>query len=336
MPEPRSTGLSGLDAQHDFMRARRRATIAKLVARLRGEPDDVGVVLPYEEVIEALGFVSERSAGLKVVPLDQIVGSVGRGRDFDRRFRPTSGRSRGRWEQIAAAARRGESFPPVDLVKVGELYFVRDGHHRVSVARALGRTDIDAHVTEVVTRIDPDRAMKLSDLPLKSHERVFFERVPLAPEARREIALSDPWDYAVLAEAVEAWGFRAMQSRGEALDREQTAQPLARDRVPPGGRDAARGRPRARLHRDRGLSERGRGALPAAAHPRLERRGPPARDRGSEPPAPLARLRCARLAGPAPRFASLAAQCPHHPRLRAPGRAAPTRPACRPGSGASS
>jgi len=224
MPEPRSTGLSGLDAQHDFMRARRRATIARLIARLRGEPDDVGVVLPYEEVIQALGFVSERSAGLKVVPLDQIVGSVGRGRDFDRRFRPTSARSRGRWEQIAAAARRGESFPPIDLMKVGELYFVRDGHHRVSVARALGRTDIDAYTTEVVTRIDADRAMKLSDLPLKTHERVFSERVPLPSEARREVAVSDPWDYAVLAEAVEAWGFRAMRSRGEALNRAQTAE----------------------------------------------------------------------------------------------------------------
>jgi hypothetical protein len=190
---------------------------------LRGEPDDVGVVLPYEEVIEALGLVSERSVGLQVVPLDQIVGSVGRGRDFDRRFRPTSGRSRGRWEQIAAAARRGEPFPPVDLVQMGELCFVRDGHHRVSVARALGRTDIDAYVTSVVTRVDPDRAIKASDLPLKSHERVFFERVPVPDEARSEIALSDAWDYDVLAEAVEAWGFRTMQSRGEALGRTQTA-----------------------------------------------------------------------------------------------------------------
>ena len=224
MPAPRSTGLSGVDATHDFMRARRRAAIAKLVARLRGEPDDVGVVLPYEEVIEALGFVSERSAGLNVVPLDQIVGSIDRGRDFDRRFRPTSARSRGRWEQIAAAARRGEAFPPVDLVKVGQLYFVRDGHHRVSVARALGRSDIDAYVTDVHTRIDPDKAMKLSDLPLKSHERVFFERVPLPEGARKEIVLSDRDDYDELAEAVEAWGFRAAQSRGEPLDREQTAR----------------------------------------------------------------------------------------------------------------
>jgi hypothetical protein len=222
VPAPRSTGLSSIDAQHDFLRARRRAAIAKLIARLRGEPDDVGIVLPYEEVIEALGFVSEHSVGFRVVQLDQIVGSVGRGRDFDRRFRPTSGRSRGRWEQIAAAARRGESFPPVDLVRVGEIHFVRDGHHRVSVARALGRSDIDAYVTDVVTRIDAGKAMKLSDLPLKSHERVFFERVPLPDEARAEISLTDPWDYAVLAEAVEAWGFRANQSQHELLDRAQT------------------------------------------------------------------------------------------------------------------
>ena len=112
--------------------------MARLVSRLRGEPDDVGVILPYEEVIQALGFVSERSLGLQVVPLDAIVGTIDRGRDFDRQFRPTSRRVRSRWEQIAAAMRRGESLPPVDLLKVGEIYFVRDGHHRVSVARALG------------------------------------------------------------------------------------------------------------------------------------------------------------------------------------------------------
>jgi hypothetical protein len=223
MPEPRTTGMPATDAQHDFMRARRAATVARLAAKLRGEPDDVGVILPYEEVIEALGFVSEHSAGLTVVPLDAIVGSVDRSRDYDRRFRPTSGRTRGRWEQIAAAARRGESFPPVDLVRVGELYFVRDGHHRVSVARALGRTDIDAYVTEVRTRVDADQATKVSDLPFKSHQRVFFDRVPLPLEARSEIVLSEPFDYAILAEMVEAWGFRAMQSRGEAINRKQTA-----------------------------------------------------------------------------------------------------------------
>jgi hypothetical protein len=224
MSTPRSTGMPGLDAQHDFLRARRRATLARLSARLRGEPDDVGVILPYEEVIHALGFVSEHPVGTQVVPLELIVGTVDRGRDFDRRFRPTSRRVRSRWEQIAAAMRRGEAMPPVDLVRVGDIYFVRDGHHRVSVARALGRVDIDALVTEVVTRVGADRAITLANLPTKSHERVFFERVPLPDETRSEIRLSDPWDYTVLAEAVEAWGFRAIQDRDEPLDRRQTAQ----------------------------------------------------------------------------------------------------------------
>jgi hypothetical protein len=216
--------MPGVDAQHDFLRAHRRAALSRLAARLRGEPDDVGVILPYEEVIQALGFVSEHPVGMQVVPLELIVGTVDRGRDFDRRFRPTSRRVRSRWEQIAAAMRRGEPMPPVDLVRVGEIYFVRDGHHRVSVARALSRTDIDARVTEVVTRVGADRRITVADLPTKSHERVFFERVPLPEEARAEIRLSDPWDYAVLAEAVEAWGFRAIQDRDELLDRRETAQ----------------------------------------------------------------------------------------------------------------
>jgi hypothetical protein len=131
---------------------------------------------------------------------------------------------RARWEQIAAAMRRGQSLPPVDLTKVGEIYFVRDGHHRVSVASALGMNDIDAYVTEVVTRVPAEGMVKLTDLPLKSHERIFFERVPLPLEARGEIAISDPWDYAMLAEGVEAWGFRAMQEDGELYDRRQTAE----------------------------------------------------------------------------------------------------------------
>jgi hypothetical protein len=219
----RSTGMPGVDAQHDFMRARRQATLARMAARLRGEPDDVRLVLPYEEVVAALGFVSERPAGSQVVALDAIVGTVDRGRDFDRRFRPTSGSVRSRWEHIAAAMRRGESMPPVDLVRIGEIYFVRDGHHRVSVARALGWVDIDAHITDVVTRVGAERAITLSDLPLKSHKRVFFERVPLPEHARSEILLSDPWDYGKLAEAVEAWGFRTAQDRGEPVNRRETA-----------------------------------------------------------------------------------------------------------------
>jgi hypothetical protein len=220
---PRSTGMPGLDAQTDFLRARRRAALGAMVARLRGEPDDVRHVLPYEEVVEALGYVSEHFAGTAVVPLDAIVGTVDRGRDFDRSFRPTTGRVRSRWEHIAAAMRRGEAMPPVDLVRIGQIYFVRDGHHRVSVARALGHADIDALVTEVVTRVGAERAITLEALPIKSHERVFFERVPLPDNARAEITLTDPWDYGRLAEAVEAWCFRTTQDRGEPVSRREAA-----------------------------------------------------------------------------------------------------------------
>jgi hypothetical protein len=220
---PRSTGMPGIDAQYDFVRARRRAVLAQLAARLRGEPDDVRLILPYAEVIDALGFVSERPAGPAVVALDDIVGTVDRGRDFDRRFRPTSARVRSRWEHIAAAMRRGEAMPPIDLVRIGQIYFVRDGHHRVSVARALGRTEIDAFVTDVVTRVGVQHSITLADLPTKSEERVFFERVPLPDNARSEIVLPDPWSYDKLAEAVEAWGFRTSQERGEAISRRETA-----------------------------------------------------------------------------------------------------------------
>jgi hypothetical protein len=220
----RATGFPAADAQSDFERARRRSALARLSARLRREPGDVGLILPYEEVVDALGYLGERRIGLQMIRLDSIVGTVDRTRDFDRRFRPTTPQLRGRWERIALGMRRGESFPPISVYRVGEIHFVRDGHHRVSVARALGRDVIDAHVSEVRTRVGADRRITLADLPLKGHERLFAERVPLPPEARGEIRLSDPWRLGALAEGVEAWGFRHMQHRAELLSREQIAR----------------------------------------------------------------------------------------------------------------
>jgi hypothetical protein len=228
-----STGFPGSDAQNDFSRARRARLLSDIARRLRREPDDVGLILPFEEVIEALGRTGQHDLGLQVVPLDGVIGSVDRAVDFDRGFRPTSQRLRSRWERIAAAQRRGESMPPVSLFKVGDLYFVRDGHHRVSVAKSLGRSDIDAYVTEVETRVPLDSETRISDLPLKDHERLFFERVPLPAEARSRIRVSDPWDYGVLAEAIEAWGYRAMQERGSFMDRAEVARRWFADEYEP-------------------------------------------------------------------------------------------------------
>jgi hypothetical protein len=219
-----STGFPGSDAQSDFSRARRARLLADIGRRMRREPDDVALMLPFEEVVEALGRIGQHDLGLQVVPLDAIVGSVDRTVDFDRGLRPTSARLRSRWERINAAQRRGEALPPVSLFKVGDLYFVRDGHHRVSVAKSLGRTDIDAYVVEVTTRVKLSEDTLVSDLPFKDHERLFRERVPLPAEARAKISLEDPWDFGTLAEAVEAWGFRAMQHRGTYMDRAEVAR----------------------------------------------------------------------------------------------------------------
>jgi hypothetical protein len=144
------------DAQDDFQRARRHHVVAHLARRLRRDSPDVDVILPFAEVVDALGWVEERDLGQQAIELDSILGTVSRGGErggFDREFRPTTSRVRARWEEIASAMRRGELLPPISVYRVGDIHFVRDGHHRVSVARALGRDMIDAYVVEVVTRV---------------------------------------------------------------------------------------------------------------------------------------------------------------------------------------
>jgi hypothetical protein len=220
----RDTGLPSADAQFDFGRARRARALSRLSTRLRGDASDVNVILPFEEVVAALGRRGERRLGQQPIELDSIVGTVDRQREFDRRFRPTSTRVRTRWERIAAAQRRGEAMPPIDVYRIGEVHFVKDGHHRVSVARAHGHRDINAYITEIVTEVGAERAITLRDLPLKSHQRLFHERVPLPAKARARIQLSDEWRYAALAEAVEAWGFRAIQDRREIMTRGEVAE----------------------------------------------------------------------------------------------------------------
>jgi hypothetical protein len=220
---PRDTGLPQTDAQFDFGRARRKRALGQIAARMRRDTDFTAI-LPFDEVVRALGRRGEHYLGLKTIELDSIVGTVDRGREFDRRFNPTSGRVRPRWERINTAQRKGQAMPPIDVYRIGELHFVKDGHHRVSVARALGHKDIDAYVTEIITELGAGREIRLRDLPLKSHQRLFYERVPLPADARAEIKLSDEWRYAALAEAIEAWGFRVSQERGVLLSRSEVAE----------------------------------------------------------------------------------------------------------------
>jgi hypothetical protein len=214
-----------LAAGSDFVRERRRRALARIAARLRSEPDDVSEMLPFEEVVAALGRRGEISLGVQRIALDTIVGTVDRRRTaFDRDFRPMSDEVRGRWERVLAARRRGAELPPIEVYRIGELHFVQDGHHRVSVARALGDETIEAHVRLGTTQLGASRELRLRELPLKQHERVFHERVPLPPTKRSRIELSDEWRYAQLAALIEAWGFRASHQRGRLLSREETAE----------------------------------------------------------------------------------------------------------------
>ncbi len=217
------TGFPDADSRDDFARVRRTATLRRLAARLRLRNGDVDVLLPFDEVVAALGHQGEQQLGLQQVDLDTIVGSTDRVVGFDRGFHPTTQASRTRFERIAAAVRRGNAMPPVDLYRVGPVHFVRDGHHRVAVFRALGVDAIEARVTLVRTAIGTGADLTVADLPLKGHARLFGERVPLPEALRSRVVLHEAADYALLAEGVEAWGFRRMQESGEFADRRTVA-----------------------------------------------------------------------------------------------------------------
>ena len=149
------TGFPRADAENDFLRARRRQFLAALAHRLRGGRGDGNRLVRLDDVVGPLGWRGQRQLGLQTIRLETIVGTASARRDFDRRFRPTSARVRARWERLALALRRGEAIPPIEVYRVGQLHFVADGHHRVSIAAATRQRLIDAYVTEVLTAVPP-------------------------------------------------------------------------------------------------------------------------------------------------------------------------------------
>jgi hypothetical protein len=220
----RDTGSPRADAEHDFLRARRHQALAGLGARLRGKDLDDRSALSFQAVVDALGVVGEASIGIHVIPIDHIVGSVDKVRDFDPKFRPRSGDSRRRFERIAEAARRGESLPPIDVYQIGEMYFVRDGHHRVSVFRGLGLDLIEADVRLVQTLVEPDAVHAHSDLSDQELRRLLMQQVPLGKTAIRALTVSDARHYPWLVEMMEALAARQMFAEGKALSRAKAAK----------------------------------------------------------------------------------------------------------------
>ena len=129
-----------------FRHARRRAGIERFLAWLRRRS---AALLCYEEMRDGQVPRRVRELGVQEIPLESVVGSVGRCSDYTRGFMPLKDNDRLRWTRVMEAARSALDLPPIRAYRVGETYFVADGHHRVSVARERGQRFITAKVVDI-------------------------------------------------------------------------------------------------------------------------------------------------------------------------------------------
>lgn len=197
-----TTTLQQMEARERFRRSVTQAQMADLLGLVTGADKHL---VSYEEVAGRLHARQQIEKGTEMVPLDAIVGSVGRYRDFTRSFMPRAGISQERWARIDAAMNSLEGFPPVDLFKLGEVYFVRDGNHRVSVARANGATHIEAYITEIET----DVPLTLDDFErdqwlIKIERKEFLDQTQLDRiRPNHGIAITEPGRYAIMLRHIE-------------------------------------------------------------------------------------------------------------------------------------
>jgi hypothetical protein len=164
-------------ANQDFEKAIFKAFWRKILAWLTRSKDNN--LLPFDEVRQRLPFRGQHYLGLKEVPVNKIVGSMGRYLDFDRAFLPIQKRTKDRWVNIDIAHLSQLTLPAVELYKMGDIYFVKDGNHRVSVARERGQEFVDAFVTEIVIPVPLTSDLSLGDLDLKLEYARFIEQTGL-------------------------------------------------------------------------------------------------------------------------------------------------------------
>lgn len=192
--------LDGTQAERNFNKARTQAFWSTIWGRLRGENNDL---LNFQEVKQKLRLSDERYLGLQEVPLDKIVGSVGRYNDFTRKFLPKRSVNRDRWKAVDLFSLR-QGYPPVELYKVGDAYFVIDGNHRVSVAQANDMATIEAYVTELRTDIPFDSHTTAKDLWIKEGYAHFLRETRLnLLQPGSQVILTEPDRYSEILEHLE-------------------------------------------------------------------------------------------------------------------------------------
>jgi hypothetical protein len=185
-----------------WRQARRSAFVQDVLASFAQRPADL---MSFGDVHQKLQLGDLRYLGREDVPLDQIVGSVSRYTDFTRFFFPRQDHLQERWERIEQLLARGRDLPPVELYKVGDVYFVRDGNHRVSVARQHGLSSLGSIVWEYDTRVPLKPDSDVDDLLCKAARAAFVERTNLDHVRRgMQIELTQPEGYGDLLREIEA------------------------------------------------------------------------------------------------------------------------------------
>lgn len=197
---PNQSHSHAIDAAADFHRARFRAKLEQVLARLSGRSANL---LPYEDVRKSLRASTPISRGLQNIPISSIVGSVDRYDDFSRSFLPQYDSDQGRWTRILDQMTGQGGLPPIEVYQVGSAYFVLDGNHRVSVAKHLGADQIQAYVHEVQTRVPLSPDTRPEELILKAEQVAFLEHTRLdrlVPEA--DLTVTAPGQYPMLEEHI--------------------------------------------------------------------------------------------------------------------------------------
>jgi nucleotide-binding universal stress UspA family protein len=209
-------------AVDDFRQARRKAGLEAILAMLQGKSTDL---MSYEQVRENLRPVESARRILEDIPLEKIIGSVNRTTDFSRSFLPRQESDLYRWASVRAGVDSMIGLPPIEAYRVGDLYFVLDGHHRVSVARELGAESIQGYVTPVYTRVPLSPGDSPDDLIIKSEYADFLAQTQfdhIRPHAN--LMVSVPGQYQKLLEHITVHRyFMGQTRRQEVPEREANA-----------------------------------------------------------------------------------------------------------------
>jgi nucleotide-binding universal stress UspA family protein len=188
-------------AVQDFRRLRRQADVERLLALLRGDSADL---LSFDAVQRQMRATAGNERQLRDIPLDAIVGSVGRYHDFSRSFLPRNDSDEARWSRVQTASHAMAGLPPIDVYQIGDAYFVVDGNHRVSVARQNGATSIQAYVIPFRTRVPLPPNVRPDELIVRGEYAAFLEAT-LLDEQRPDLHLlmTVPGQYRTLREHID-------------------------------------------------------------------------------------------------------------------------------------